>query len=119
MKPMLFSVAGAVLAVGAGVLAGCAGTQPASESHAAVAGMMCPECKTVWVTEPSRQGTKVSRLAVSREMICPDCDAMATSKLMGDGTVQMHNCPTCKAMPADLRPVERPEPRTPRKGPSI
>ncbi len=87
------------------VAAGCASGKGAGSSGAvASGGMMCPKCETVWVSTVVDQGTKIQRLAYDRKMTCPDCDAMATSQLMGDGKVMLHECPTCKVTPKQLTP---------------
>lgn len=98
-------------------LAGCASTgsaATAADGHAYAEGMMCPKCETVWVAEVTRQGTKVEHLRHRREMVCPDCDAMAQSQLLEDGKVMLHDCPSCKVTPVPLTAVERRTYRHPR-----
>ena len=90
------------------VTAGCAsGRGGGDDGSGAVAsgGVMCPKCETVWVSEMVDQGTKIQRLAYDRKMICPECDAMATSQLTGDGKAMLHECPTCKVTPKRLSPA--------------
>lgn len=66
-------------------------------------GMYCPKCETVWIRQPSRTG-RVNLWRSEARMTCPDCDAMAKSRLMSDGTVMLHECPTCKVTPKVLSP---------------
>jgi hypothetical protein len=85
------------------VAAGCASAN-AGRSAPVSAGMMCPKCETVWVSQVVGQGTKVQRMVSEREMTCPECDAMAVSQLTGDGKVILHDCPTCKVTPLLVTP---------------
>lgn len=90
------------------VAAGCASGGKSASGEVASGGMMCPKCETVWVSKVVGQGTKVQRLAHDRKMTCPDCDAMAQSQLTGDGKVMLHDCPTCKVTPRPVSPDPRP-----------
>lgn len=105
-----------VLALVAGLaaamfVAGCVSSRRIAaadeQTHAYIEGMMCPKCETVWVTERERRGPRnVTRLIYSREMTCPDCDAMAQSRLLEDGSVMLHECRTCKITPLPVKPKE-------------
>ena len=76
---------------------------------------MCPKCETVWVRERNRYGPRnVIRLGYSRETTCPDCDAMARSRLLEDGKVMLHECPTCKITPKPILSNETGPPGEPR-----
>ena len=91
------------------VAAGCASGKGGNGNDAlASGGMMCPKCETVWVSKVVGQGTKVQRLAYDRKMTCPECDAMAKSQLTGDGKVMLHECPTCKVTPRPVSPNPAP-----------
>lgn len=120
MKGLLSIVLVGGLVTGALFLTGCASSGKATadtDTHAYMDGMMCPKCETVWVTERKSHGPRnVTRLSHSREMTCPDCDAMARSQLMEDGKVQLHDCPTCKVTPKPVKPAEHPKHFHPKKG---
>lgn len=110
MRGLLGIVLAGGLAAAALFATGCTSTGKAAtagETHAYADGMMCPKCETVWMADVTRQGTKVKQLRHSREMTCPDCDAMAQSQLLEDGKVQLHACPTCKVTPKPITAVER------------
>ncbi|MCC6680233.1 MAG: hypothetical protein IT445_04950 [Phycisphaeraceae bacterium] len=111
-------VAGSVLA-GVLLAAGCASTSGGStaskDMHSNMQGMMCPNCETVWVKDRSQPGSKIVSLRHKTQMTCPDCDAMATSQLMEDGKVMLHNCPTCKVTPESLTQSAPPDRDLPRK----
>ena len=68
-------------------------------------GMYCPKCETVWIRTPSRTG-RVNLWRSDKKMTCPDCDAMAKSRLMEDGKVMLHECPTCKVTPQAISPAD-------------
>ena len=97
------------------VLPGCGSTQTGDASAPTVAmdpdhAVVCPTCETIWITQPGPRGPRqLSRMNTSAKMTCPTCEEMASSKLLSDGDVQMHDCPTCKVTPmvmeADPRPV--------------
>ena len=77
------------------------------QTHAYTDSMMCPKCETVWARERDRHGAgQVTRISYSREMTCPDCDAMAQSQLLEDGKVMLHECPTCKVTPLPVKSKE-------------
>jgi len=119
MKPFLGIVLTGGLLAGLLVAAGCASTEPTADkqTHAYTEGMMCPNCETVWVTNRRSLGARdVTRLSYSRQMTCPDCDAMAQSQLLADGKVQLHDCPTCKVTPKPIKPADDSKPRRPVKG---
>jgi Zn-finger nucleic acid-binding protein len=99
-------------------LPGCSSSQKSgtAEADTGMNGMMCPKCETVWVAEKKGSYSKVSRLAYRREMVCPDCNAMAESVLLEDGKVQLHDCPDCKVTPKPIKPIERPRHYIPKKG---
>lgn len=82
-----------------GVLAvGCASGSNRGLSDAQHA-VECPKCETKWVTQSTPQGNKVTLTKRTGKMVCPECDAMAQSVLLGDDKVQLHNCPTCLVTP--------------------
>lgn len=120
MKRLLGIVVVGGLAMGALFLSGCASSSKAAtdaDTHAYMDGMMCPKCETVWVAERKTTGPRqINRLSHSREMTCPDCDAMARSQLQDDGKVQLHECPTCKVTPKPIKPTEHPKHFHPKKG---
>lgn len=105
-----------VVGLGAGVLfaTGCASNERVAsdeqEAHEYVSGMMCSECETVWVKERRRHGPRMTRLRSVREMTCPTCDATAQQVLQSDGTMKLHDCPTCKVTPTVIN-VDRVEPK--------
>lgn len=109
MKTLLGVIVAGGLLTTLAFVAGCSSEQKADagNTHAYVSGMMCPKCETVWVRERKAAYGKVSRLAYNSEMTCPDCDAMAESKLLEDGKVQLHDCPNCKVTPVPIGPAER------------
>lgn len=95
----------AALAVG-----GCASSNGAGDArHSHVSGMTCPKCETVWVRTQggSAGGSKTQVMQWGREMVCPDCDAMAEAYFQ-DGEKVLHNCPTCKVTPRPARKVTTP-----------
>lgn len=94
---------------------GCASSGDSDHGrHAAVPGMMCPKCETVWVgPHVSGQGTKVQAYQWGREAVCPDCDAMARA-YVEDGRTVLHDCPTCRVTPQPVRPVKPPASSHPR-----
>lgn len=92
------------------VLGGCASDNHAGhDRHAAISGMTCPKCETVWVhdTRSSAGGSKIQRMQWGREMACPDCDVMAKAYFK-DGEKVLHDCPTCKVTPRPARKVSAP-----------
>lgn len=104
MKTLLGIVLVGGLGTSMAFATGCASNGQAASAdagtHAYSKGMMCPACETVWVTErTARRPRQISRLHTSREMTCPTCEATAQSVLLGDGTVQLHECPECKVTP--------------------
>lgn len=106
MRLKLFISGTVVLAAVASLgLGGCAATNDGSqERHSDVSGMMCPKCETVWVA-PRTTGSgspKVQAMHWGREMVCPDCNAMAESYFK-DGEKVLHDCPTCNVT---LRPAK-------------
>ena len=110
MLASIKTVSVTVVSLVALVAAGCASGKGGGGSGAvASGGVMCPKCEAVWVSNVVDQGTKIQRLAYDRKTICPECDAMATNHLTGDGKVMLHECPTCKVTPRGLSPA----PRTP------
>ena len=94
-------------------LIGCAATNGGGDDrHSDVSGMMCPKCETVWVA-PKTSGSanpKVQALHWGREMVCPDCDAMAASYFK-DGQTVLHDCPTCKVAPRPAKPYTPTHPK--------
>jgi hypothetical protein len=98
------------LVVGCALGAG-ASARPADEVM--VAGMTCPKCETVWVTQVTDQGLKTQRLASERKMTCPDCDTSATAALQ-EGKSTPHNCPTCQVTLTPVKPAKIASPRGPR-----
>ena len=95
------------------LVAGCSSAGGARQSgdHGAMQGMMCPKCQTVWVAGPATSGPRhVTTLSRSPQTTCPDCDAAARSHLM-DGQTTLHECPTCKVVPVQIRTHEPSRPR--------
>ena len=108
MNRKLFITGGVLLAAIASVgLAGCATTDRSGNGrHADVSGMMCPKCETVWVGPHTNGagGSRVQAMHWGREMVCPDCDAMA-SAYFKDGEKVLHECPTCNVTPRPATPI--------------
>lgn len=102
--------------LGAGMLfaTGCASdgqkAKADADTHAYVSGMMCPECETVWVTERSSHGGphQITMFHSKAKMTCPTCDETADRVLLGDGKVQLHDCPHCKVTPQAIKSADRP-----------
>ena len=118
MKKLLGILLTGGLLAGLSVTAGCASSRTdvaAEQSHAYTSGMMCPKCETVWVVQKKGQYAKASRLSHTQTMSCPDCDAMAESRLMDDGKTQLHDCPTCQVTPKPISTVEKPKHNKPAK----
>ena len=105
MKRKLFIAGAAVLAAASLGLGGCATGNAGHERHSDVSGMMCPKCETVWVGPHTTGagGSKVQALHWGREMVCPDCDAMAAAYFK-DGAKVLHDCPTCNVTPQPATP---------------
>lgn len=110
---------GGGLLAGVLLVAGCTSTggttTQSQQTHSAMQGMMCPKCETVWLYDRAAQPPRyVTTLTQSQVMMCPDCDAMAKSQLLGDGKVMLHECPTCKVTPVAVEPHEHPDTNAPR-----
>jgi hypothetical protein len=109
------SILGGTVLTAAAVLwlGGCAATNDAGDGrHSDVSGMMCPKCETVWVA-PRTTGSgspKVQAMHWGREMVCPDCDAMAASYFK-DGQKVLHDCPTCNVTPRPAKPYTPSHPK--------
>lgn len=109
------SVHWGVLAVATLLLGGCATNgQSGGARHAYDQGMSCPTCETVWVQRPgsSGSGSRVQAIQWGRQMVCPECDAMAEAYFR-DGEQALHDCPTCKVTPRPTtsRPLRPTHPR--------
>ncbi|QNN21787.1 hypothetical protein HED60_05705 [Planctomycetales bacterium ZRK34] len=100
MKLMTLALA-AGIAIGVGLLTGCESSQK-TDADSGMA-MMCPKCETVWVREDVGNNPRVQRYQTKREMVCSDCDKMATAYLEGDHAV-LHDCPTCKVSLEAMQP---------------
>ena len=112
MTRKLLTTAGLAFAAPASVaLVGCAATNGGGR-HSDVSGMMCPKCETVWVAPKTGGGgsPKVQALHWGREMVCPDCDAMAAAYLK-DGQTVLHDCPTCNVTPRPAKPYTPTHPK--------
>lgn len=95
------------------VLAGCAPTdRTASARHGDVSGMTCPRCEAVWVAPQAAGGggPRVQAVHWGREMVCPDCDAMA-SAYVKDGEKVLHDCPTCNVSAPPASPFNPTHPK--------
>jgi hypothetical protein len=105
-----------VLAALAALAGGCTTNKDntGQARHADVPGMMCPKCETVWVGPHVRgQGGKVQAYHWGREMVCPDCEAMAQS-YFENGEQVLHECPSCKVTPKPVTPITPSMPKGPR-----
>ena len=108
MKPRFFITGAVVVAAAASLgLSGCAATNGGGNGgHSDVSGMACPKCETVWLAPRSTSGaggSKVQAVHWGREMVCPDCDAMAAAYFK-DGEKVLHDCPTCNVRPRAATP---------------
>jgi hypothetical protein len=113
MKPYIRSTVVACVVIFLAVVlvfvTGCASTGRVAsadeQTHAYTQGMVCPKCETVWVTQRKGHGPRsVTRLSHARATACPECDAMAQSRLLEDGSTLLHRCPTCKVTPQPIEP---------------
>ena len=100
-------------ALAAMFLGGCAANDHGGHgSHGHMMGMTCPKCETVWVAPEGTAGgsSKVQAMSWGREMVCPDCDAMAKAYFK-DGEKVLHNCPTCNVTPRPATPITPTHPK--------
>lgn len=116
MRRILMHVGFLVAAAATTLLGGCAAGNghDGHGRHSDVSGMMCPKCETVWLAPKTSPGgsPKVQAMQWGRQMVCPDCDAMAKAYFK-DGQKVLHDCPTCKVTPRPASPV-RPTPAHPK-----
>lgn len=116
LSSTIIRVTGIVATVAAGlVVGGCTSDNHGGHGrHPHIAGMACPRCETVWVhdTRSSAGGRNIHAMRWGREMVCPDCDAMAEA-YFEDGEKVLHDCPTCKVTPrpASTRPLTPTHPK--------